>query len=256
MSNRGSGSTDSRTSKFFKHGSICIYFDQDSSSNLANKNFTDETWSELRELIWFLFEQNKIIVPLSLEHFLETSKREECNALTHDATIRKLSKTYTLRNEFELAAAQLNARVRNRRLRREDCFLRGSIRPMQHRRARRQALQLNKTYQQIIEEINILPNIVKDAGRHQRKPSMKEQEKLLSIRLEEHSNELQSKFREMEHGFDALRLHYQAAGESIPRWSDVLGRILMRRHRFSSKDARRAGELIQTGGGLKQFLPY
>lgn len=66
-----------------------IYLDQFFVSNL--NDLPSKIWEEINELIFGLVERNKLICPLSFEHYIESAKRKIPDAQRNDEILNKLS---------------------------------------------------------------------------------------------------------------------------------------------------------------------
>ncbi|WP_294733939.1 hypothetical protein [uncultured Flavobacterium sp.] len=91
---------------------ICLYLDQFVVSNLVDVP-NNSLWSQVKELIENLYEENKIYCPLSVEHLLETSRKNIVNSKVHHSYFSLLSDGYFYKNELFLTSQLISSRIRN-----------------------------------------------------------------------------------------------------------------------------------------------
>ena len=175
-------------SKYFKGDVYCIYLDQDASSCLTHPQ--NDLWRDIRDLVLLLHGRNRIICPLSLEHVMETSRRDLQKATEQDKLLRALSNGYAFKREVEIAASQLVAKVEEREFEKTDFLGLDIIRSLEDVEVRSEAKQLVDHYKQITDESQAGTNHLKKELRGQRLPPLAEQievlEVILNIRLVQH----------------------------------------------------------------------
>lgn len=75
-----------------------IYLDQFAAVGLFESE--SKEWVRIKELIVTGVKRNKIICPLSLEHYIETSQKEEMKAIDLDTEFYKISGGYAFKSEL------------------------------------------------------------------------------------------------------------------------------------------------------------
>lgn len=97
--------------KISQTNKICIYLDQFVVSNLISESTT--SWKEIKKLLEHNYLKNNIYCPLSLEHIMETAKKDLLNATIHDEYFRKLSDNYFFKNDPFLTSQLISSLIRN-----------------------------------------------------------------------------------------------------------------------------------------------
>lgn len=87
-----------------------IYLDQFIVSELADSQTDD--WKEIRQILEELASQGKICCPLSMEHYLESSTRNEIDALKNDRLLNVLSNGKCFYIELYITTFLINAFVK------------------------------------------------------------------------------------------------------------------------------------------------
>jgi len=98
-------------SKYLENGMHLLYLDQCVTSRLVQAN-EDAGWREVRILLEKGRARRRTLVPLSLEHLVETAPMSETAGAETDTLLRHLSFGWGLKMEPLLIAAQVNAGVR------------------------------------------------------------------------------------------------------------------------------------------------
>lgn len=96
--------------KLDPNNKICIYFDQFVVSDIIDGR--NPLWNEIKELLELNHSQGKIYCPLSIEHILETVKKDLNGAIKHDSYYRKLSDNYLLKTEPFLTSQLISSLIR------------------------------------------------------------------------------------------------------------------------------------------------
>lgn len=96
--------------KGFFEGKFCIYLDQFAVSNMFDQT---AVWQDVRDLITRGWQSDKIVCPLSFDHFLETSGRYDDYAISQHDFFRSISDSKCFRGEEEIAAQLLISKIRN-----------------------------------------------------------------------------------------------------------------------------------------------
>jgi hypothetical protein len=112
--------------KYFKKPICCVYLDQFATSSLFDTEKLPE-WKEIRNLLTIGVQNNKVVCPLSTEHFFETSQKSEKKATYLDSEFYKLSKGYVFKQELFITSQLVISTIRGNNIT-EKTFLRENIR--------------------------------------------------------------------------------------------------------------------------------
>jgi hypothetical protein len=96
--------------KLDPNNKICIYLDQFVISDIIDGK--NPLWNEIKEHLEIKHSKGKIYCPLSVEHILETVKKELNGAIKHDFYCRKLSDNYVLKTEPFLTSQLISSLIR------------------------------------------------------------------------------------------------------------------------------------------------
>lgn len=143
--------------KYFDRGMTCVYLDQDACSRVCTPTSESHGWKEIQAAVDLLHIKRRVIIPNSLEHVLETSRRS-FHSLDHDKRLRTLSLGYSLLPDCDITAGEICALARSRKLRRSDYFSKRLIRSLAEQGVSLEAPRLNQVYSRITETINAFPN--------------------------------------------------------------------------------------------------
>ena len=97
----------------FHHDKYCVYLDQFAVSHCVDSAAPSD-WQAIRALLEQGVAAQKLVVPYSLEHLLESSLSSEESAQLQDAFLFRLSNGWTFRSEGDVVTRLLLNRVRNR----------------------------------------------------------------------------------------------------------------------------------------------
>jgi hypothetical protein len=98
-------------SKYLGRGMFLLYLDQCAISRFLDDEKNEE-WSEIRSLILRGNESRRLLCPASLEHMYETASLDDDRAIALDRLLRSLSFGWSLMPEPRLIARQVNSRLR------------------------------------------------------------------------------------------------------------------------------------------------
>jgi len=93
-----------------KKGLSIIYLDQFASVGLFESELSE--WTKIKELIKTGVENKKIICPLSAEHYLETSQKEEKKAVYLDTEFYKISGGFAFKSEIYITSQLVISLIR------------------------------------------------------------------------------------------------------------------------------------------------
>lgn len=89
---------------------LCIYLDQFVVSDLLEGQ--NPLWIEIKELLEFNYLNGKIYCPISIEHILETTKKNLEDAKEHDLYCRNISDGFSFKSEPFLTAQLISSIIR------------------------------------------------------------------------------------------------------------------------------------------------
>ena len=89
---------------------LCIYLDQFVISDLLEEK--NPLWIEIKQLLQMNLSLGKIYCPISVEHILETSKKNLADAKAHDIYYRRFSDGYIFKTEPFLTAQLISSLIR------------------------------------------------------------------------------------------------------------------------------------------------
>jgi hypothetical protein len=98
-------------SRYLERGMFLLYLDQCSISRFLDGKKNEE-WSEVRSLVLWGYESRRLLCPGSLEHMYETASLDDERAIALDQLLRRLSFGWSLAPEPHLIARQVNSRLR------------------------------------------------------------------------------------------------------------------------------------------------
>ena len=87
-----------------------IYLDQFASSGIFESTLME--WTKIKELIVEGFNNNKLICPLSAEHYIETSQKQKDKAILLDNEFYKISGGYALKPEVFITSQLIISLIR------------------------------------------------------------------------------------------------------------------------------------------------
>jgi hypothetical protein len=93
---------------------VCIYLDQFVISDIIHG--VNPLWVEIKELLEKNYYKGNIYCPLSVEHVLETVKKDIKGAVEHDTYFRKISDNYLLKTEPYLTSQLISSLIRKNNL--------------------------------------------------------------------------------------------------------------------------------------------
>jgi hypothetical protein len=231
--------------KFFKN-STCIYLDQYAVSNILSES--DDTWKEIKCLITQGTESEKIIVPYSFEHLLETSNRPYEVANTHDQFLFKLSGRLKIRSEQAINTKVIINRIRKRS---DDIStFTEEIEDGQLNSFAEHAFysKLHAQYKSMTGESTQLLNIIRGASSQKPKLDKDLQKIMVQLMINRYQSQLTTRFHSYSKTGKFIRQPVELSNITIPFWADVLVDSLVDTHKLTKKEAKRGKELINNNG--------
>lgn len=96
--------------KIDENNKLCIYLDQFVISDLLEGK--NQLWIEIKQLLEFNYLNGKIYCPISIEHILETTKKNLKDAKEHDLYCRNISDGFSFKTEPFLTAQLISSAIR------------------------------------------------------------------------------------------------------------------------------------------------
>lgn len=96
--------------KIDENNKLCIYLDQFVISDLLDGR--DPLWIEIKELLELNYSNGKIYCPISVEHILETTKKNFEEAKEHDLYCKNISDGFSFKTEPFLTAQLISSLIR------------------------------------------------------------------------------------------------------------------------------------------------
>lgn len=96
--------------KIDENNKLCIYLDQFVISDLLEGK--NPLWIEIKQLLEFNYLNGKIYCPISIEHILETTKKNLKDAKEHDLYCRNISDGFSFKTEPFLTAQLISSAIR------------------------------------------------------------------------------------------------------------------------------------------------
>lgn len=225
----------------------CIYLDQNASSNICSPT-TEGKWAEISFLVKEGVKNKKLLIPISIEHYLETSTRTRGDALHHDNELRKLSFGWSMYPEPIISANLLVRKIRNIKLG-KTVFL---------RKERMLSLAKNSVASNFSELRSIFKTTVTGAvsdvnqvRKHTRggvKPKSKLRDDLVSTIKQRHAHHIVERLESLHDSGKFEPRIIELSGYKVPFWADTLCHILITSHKLSRKEAKKGAELLKSEG--------
>lgn len=221
---------------------ICIYLDQFVVSNLISEN--NNLWTEIKQLLEINHLNNKIYCPLSVEHILETAKKDLPNAIIHDEYFRKLSDNQIFKNDPFLTAQLISSLIRNYKFTLNTFLDSGGIK------------KIDEIYSQINEN-----NRIFDQSIEYKTSSQNELRKILNPKTDTNTEklfcntikniEVQTFLNRLNEYIELKKIYIRQDdyGENVfPNWIDQLLYQLTYKHQFKEKEFKQFLLELQKNG--------
>ncbi|RAU81330.1 hypothetical protein [Pontibacter arcticus] len=214
-----------------------IYLDQFATSGMFDSTGIPE-WEEIRSLLHTGVTMNKIICPMSVEHYLETSQKDSARAAHLDTEFYKLSMGYAFKAEPFITSQLMISAVRKNNI---------TIRTFLHDKIKKGILEDEGNYQalhrQKIEfnmkaaEATVVAHHIRKIARHKKVDSKVGQSILAASRFITLSHFLERLNALLVHGHIIIRPVSFPSGD-IPNWIDSIIYQLTNRHRMTKKELK------------------
>lgn len=107
---------------------LCIYLDQFVISDLLEEK--NPLWIEIKQLLQMNLSLGKIYCPISVEHILETSKKNLADAKAHDIYYRRFSDGYIFKTEPFLTAQLISSLIRKNKKTKNTFLIKSALKKM------------------------------------------------------------------------------------------------------------------------------
>lgn len=222
-----------------------IYLDQFAVSNLADS--VSNEWEEIKINLKFLVKERKIICPLSIEHYLESSLRNFEGAKANDLLLNILSKNQCLETEFYITTKLIISLIRDGQTN-TDNFIRKATK--NYFQDESKITEFKKKHTQFAEAISgkiTFGNIINSNTSHSKIKSP-ENSNLFKVAKRIESNSFCERILEIvkDKGFE-IRGDDTPIGK-VPNWIDLILEYLFRHYEMTSGElAKLYKELLNNG---------
>lgn len=213
-----------------------VYLDQFASSGIFES--TTKEWIKIKELIIRGFKNKKIICPLSSEHYIETSQKQNDKAVYLDSEFFKISGGYAFKSELFITCQLLISLIRKNNI---------TLQTYLYDKIHENVLSKEDNYKQFdenkkqlnskIEEATLVANEIRKIERNKKSDAIVRQkmfEAHKSISVSEFISRLNALLQE---GHIYIRGVSFASGD-VPNWIDQIIFQLTNKHRITPKETR------------------
>lgn len=219
-----------------KNNLTIIYLDQFASSGIFESPLIE--WTRIKELVLKGFYNNKLICPLSAEHYIETSQKQKEKAILLDNNFYKISGGYAFKPEVFITSQLIISFIRNNNI---------TLKTFMYDKLNENVLSEDKNFKMfdenkkllnnMIEEATIIANEIRKIEREKKsdaiiKRKMFDIHKLISI------SEFISRLENfLDDGHIYIRGVSFKSGD-VPNWIDQIIFQLIKKHRITRKETR------------------
>ncbi|NPV51660.1 MAG: hypothetical protein HPY60_10775 [Candidatus Methanofastidiosum sp.] len=215
-----------------------IYLDQFATSNLFDSN-EDSIWQDIKYNLKKGFEKGKIACPLSLEHLIESSKKESIKAISLHKEFLKLSQNLIFKPELFITSQLLISLVRGNNVTRNtylEKFNDNSFFTVEQ--DIKLLLNKNETFINIINESTELLNNIRNSCRSNN--SKQETKNLLVKKLKElNAEKICTRLYELIQNKKIFISSIKTKSGNIPSWIDLIIHQLLYSHRMNEKETKK-----------------
>ncbi len=234
-------------SKYFSNGMRCIYLDQNASSNIC-ASAPEGRWDEISHLMKEGVRRKRLLIPISIEHCLETSKRIREEALHHDNELRKLSFGWSVYPEPIISANLLARKIRNIKVGKTVFLRKSRSLPLAAPGVADDFLELRSIYKTTVSDAVGGVNLIRDHTRGGTRSSAKGRDSLVSVIKQRHAQYVIDRL-ELLHSSGTFKPRLiELGGFEIPFWADSLCHILTTSHRLSRAEAKKGARILEAEG--------
>jgi len=213
-----------------------IYLDQFASSGIFESNLIE--WTKIKELIVEGFNNNQLICPLSAEHYIETSQKQQDKAVLLDNEFYKISGGYAFKPEIFVTSQLIISLIRKNNITLKT-FMYDEIYEniLSNEENLRQFDEIKKQLNNKIEEATIVANEIRKIERT-KKYDAAIKEKMFNVHKSISIAELISRLNNLlEDGHIYIRGVQFTSGD-VPNWIDQIIFQLTKKHKITQKEAR------------------
>jgi len=219
-----------------KNNLTIIYLDQFASSGIFESASIE--WTKIKELIVEGFNNNQLICPLSAEHYIETSQKQQDKAVLLDSEFYKISGGYAFKSEIFITSQLIISLIRKNNI---------TLKTYMYDKIYENVLSNEENLKQFdtnkkllnnkIEEATIVVNEIRKIERNKKsdatiKKEMFDAHKSISI------YELISRLNNLlDDGHIYIRGVPFTSGD-VPNWIDQIIFQLTKKHRITQKETR------------------
>lgn len=228
----------------------CVYLDQFAVSNLSE----NKDWMEVLDLLEKGVTSQKIVIPYSVEHLLESSQKDFEKAQIADTLLFKLSLGVGLEPEYATWAKLLIAAIRNKPITRHIYYHKVQQPAFENMHHFDKFKSLKATFNQWSLEASGNLNTLRAMIRNNNVPDLNHLKISVSATSHRYQTELENRLKKYSrYGFfDRREIHFTT--HTIPFWADSLMDILTSTY-FLTKQEAKKGESILKSNGIKKVIP-
>lgn len=230
-----------------------IYLDQFALSRLVTSE-PGTIWERLRQLLEQGVEQEKIIVPYSLDHSMDSSTSNMELAEKEDAFLFNLSRGFMFDVEAKIAAKYIMHLVRCKRIGVTIFKKVASHKAFGTKEAQEQFAERRATYERMINEGTSQLNAFRTITRDGKKPDKNLVETSLQMLIANYEQNLVLRLRQYSrYGFYEKR-KIEFSFKTIHFWADVFMELMIGEYQLTKAEAKKAVILFEKEG-LKKVMP-
>jgi hypothetical protein len=232
--------------KFFQD-KVCVYLDQFAVSNCAAPDSADE-WQRLRVLLEAGVQQQRLVIPYSIEHLLESSLRDAARADAQDAFLFRLSGGLALLPESEITARLLMSAVRERPVGLGTFCRKLSERGFARRRGFQRAGELKRSLNEMLESGAGGINLIRTATAQTPAATQLMQQVTVHLKVQYYQQELLAQLENFARVGTIETKEAAFPQRTIPLWSTALLAQLVSQHRLTRPEAGQIKAAVEQFG--------
>jgi hypothetical protein len=234
-------------------GKHLIYLDQFALSRLVTFE-PGSIWERLRHLLEQGVEKDKIVVPYSLDHSMESSTSNMELAEKEDAFLFNLSKGFMFDIEAKIAVKYIMHLVRKKKIGVTIFKKEAAYKVFGTKEAQAQFAERREKYKRMIGEGTSQLNALRTISRDGKKADKKLLETCLQLLVSNYEKNMFERLKQYgRYGFyDKRKIEFSFI--TIPFWADVFMEIMIHEYQLTKGEAKNALLLLQKQG-LKQVMP-
>lgn len=219
-----------------KNNLIIIYLDQFASSGIFESNLIE--WTKIKELIIEGFNNNQLICPLSAEHYIETSQKQQDKAVFLDNEFYKVSGGYAFKSEIFITSQLVISLIRKNNV---------TLKTYMYDKIYENILSNEKNLMRLDERKKLLNYMIEEATfaaneirkiERAKKYDITINEKMVNVHKTITITELVNRLNNLlEDGYIYIRGVHFSSG-NVPNWIDQIIFQLTKKHNITKKETK------------------